>query len=91
MEIEYSRHWKDKQKEEKKNILTAFFSGITEGFSNVSKGFSGIFSIKLKSMTEKEESHWSFMDAKKKAEDEAKLNLWILYDVFKKAHRMVTW
>ena len=42
-------------------------------------------------MTEKEESHWSFMDAKKKAEDEAKLNLWILYDVFKKAHRMVTW
>jgi len=79
------------KKEEKKNILTAFFSGITEGFSNVSKGFSGIFSIKLKSMTEKEESHWSFMDAKKKAEDEAKLNLWILYDVFKKAHRMVTW
>ena len=67
------------------------FSSEEKGFSNVSKGFSGIFSIKLKSMTEKEESHWSFMDAKKKAEDEAKLNLWILYDVFKKAHRMVTW
>ena len=40
---------------------------------------------------EKKESHWTAQYEKESAAREADINLWILYDVFKKAHRMITW
>ena len=93
LEEEGEKWFKEEEvkKEEEKNILTAFIFGVKDSFKNLSDGFKKTFTIKLKSEEDKKESHWTIQFEKKEAEDEADLGLWILYDVFKKAHRMITW
>ena len=81
----------DVKKEEKKNILTSLVLGVTNQFSSLGKGFKETFTIKLKSGQENSEKSWGAQLEKEEAKRDASLDTWILYDVFKKAHRMVTW
>ncbi|MAG47228.1 hypothetical protein CL617_01365 [archaeon] len=81
----------EKKEEEKKNSLLSFFPDMYDNFSSIFKGFKEIFTPNIKSETQKQQAHWKFKDEEAEAKSNAEIGLWILYDVFKKAHRMFTW
>ncbi|MBL7148413.1 MAG: hypothetical protein ISS82_06305, partial [Nanoarchaeota archaeon] len=77
--------FKKEEEKEKKNIIKEFLTPFTSIF----KGFKDVFGKK----TQKEEVAKSFSTEqdKKKIESIVLINLYTMYDVFKKAHKMITW
>jgi len=75
---------KEEEKKERRNIFREF----TSPFTNIAKGFKEIFGKKEKPDVEK---NFNTEKDKERVENAVKSNIYILYDVFKKAHKMVTW
>jgi len=77
---------KEEEQEEKKNFIKEIFTP----FTSIVKGFKEVFG---KKDDQKKEVKKNFASEKEKKEMEGlvKKNIYLLYDVFKKAHKMVTW
>jgi hypothetical protein len=86
---------KPEVKEEKKASVIQTLGETFGVFKNVKKGFEDVFGplkgIRKEFYLKKEGSSFVIKEIKKSAEEEAKKISYIAYDVYKKAHGMVTW
>ena len=76
---------KEEEEKKKKNIIKEFFTP----FTSISKGFKEIFGKRIKD--EEVIKNFSTEKDKKEMEKLVLTDMYILYDVFKKAHKMITW
>ena len=83
--------FKEKKEEKKKEIsaVQKLIKGLTDPIKDVKEGFTELF--KLQKSEDKNVSSWKAQQEKKKGETDSVKQMFILYDVFKKAHGMVTW
>ena len=87
LEKDLDEIFEEEKKEEKKKKEASF----TSPFKGVGQGFKDIFGVSGKSFKFSIKEDYVTSEMKKAAEEKAKDMCFILYDVYKKAHGMITW
>jgi len=78
---------KDKTEKSKKGEKLPRINALAEPFTNLGKGLSSIIPYKKG----KTKGRWSEKEEKKVASLKSSVDLQIIYEIFKKAHKMVQW